>query len=379
MAKQFFIGTSLFLLILFFLWGLYTFLLAPEKPKVVQQEIPKTEDVITQPEKQKSLQVVIDAPVISPFTTSNASGNFIFYIDKNTGSLQKINLSTKKKELLINAPFISPMAAIWKKDGTAVIVKEFQSQEPTFQLISLAPQKDPVPIKKGVRYILWDESENNIIYTYQDSSGKVSINRALPDGSEWKELSAILSPALFIQLIPKSPLIAFWNKPANTQIGEMKTLNISTKEIRTLFSGKYGANYLWSPNGEKILMSWSPEKNTSRITLSVMDKNGGNYTDLKFPTIVEKCVWLKDNITLYCALPGSLNSNAIMPDDFYASSSFTQDTFWKINTETGKSDRLISLEDMPGSFDAVQFLVSPDESELFFINRKDQKLYSIEL
>jgi hypothetical protein len=68
-----------------------------------------------------------------------------------------------------------------------------------------------------------------------------------------------------------------------------------------------------------------------------------------------------------------------MPDAFYDRSFTSNDTFWKIDTKTGKSERIVALEDMVSSYDAVNLLLSPDESSLFFINRKDLKLYSIEM
>lgn len=379
MAKRFLIGASASLFLLLILWGSYTFFFAPQESKTHSKEDPPKEEVIHEKEESKSIQVLIDAPVISPFISSNTSGDFILYIDKNTGSIQRLNLSTKKKEVLSEVTFTSPISAIWKKDGTSVIIKESGSDGPSFHLVSLTPPKDPIPLKRGIQYLLWDELEDKVLYIYKDSAGNNSLNRSLPDGSEWKEISKLPSTPIFIRLIPKSPLIGIWEKPTNTRLGELKTISISSGETKTLFSGKYGANYLWSPDGEKILMSWSPEKNTSRLTLSLLNKIGGNYTDLKFPTIVEKCIWLRDNITIYCSLPGSFGSTSVMPDDFYSPSSITYDTFWKINTETGQSDRLVTLENMSNSFDAVNFLVSPDESELFFMNQKDLKLYSIEL
>jgi hypothetical protein len=301
------------------------------------------------------------------------------YIDKNTGSLERIVLSSGKQEVLTNVSLTSPQSAVWKKDGSSVFIKELRSNNPSFQLLPLNPAGPSSPLKGGVRYLIWDELQNNIIYTYQDSSGAITLNRSLPDGSQWKELTLLPSTPVFIESIPKSPFVAFWKKPANTQIGELRTINLSGGEIKTLFVGKYGANYLWSPSGEKILMSWAPEKNGSRLSLATINKNGGEYTDLNFPTLVEKCVWSGDNSTLYCALPGSLPQGSVMPDAFYDRSFTSNDTFWKIDTKTGKSERIVALEDMVSSYDAVNLLLSPDESSLFFINRKDLKLYSIEM
>ncbi len=378
MAKKFFIGSSVFLLVLLSLWGIYNLFFAQKETSKASPDVPTTETPKTEIKKSTAIQIAIDTPILSPSISSDGDGS-ILYIDKNTGSLQKLDLASGKKEVLSDITLTSPISAIWKTNGTAAIAKEFRSNEPSFRLISFVNSVPPALLKWGIRYLIWDELENNIIYTYQDAAGKMTLNRALPDGSEWKELEKLPSTPVFIQSIPKSPLIALWERPANNRVGELKTINITNGETKTLFPGKYGANYLWSPNGENILLSWAPEKNKSRITLAMINKNGGEYTDLNFPTLVEKCVWLNDNKTVYCALPGSLSQTAVMPDDFYGQSFSSSDTFWKIDTETGKSERIVALEDMSESFDAVTLLVSPDESKLFFVNRKDNKLYSIQL
>lgn len=378
MAKKFFIGSSVFLLVLLSLWGIYNLFFTKKDTPKTSPDVSTIETPKTEIKKSTSIQVAIDAPVLSPFISSDGDGS-ILYIDKNTGSLQKFNIISGKKEVLSDITLTSPISAIWKTNGTSAIIKEFRSNEPSFRLISFANSTPPVSLKWGMRYLIWDELENNILYSYQDTTGKITLNRALPDGSDWKELEKLPSTPMFIQSIPKSPLVALWERPANNRLGELKTINITNGETKTLFPGKYGANYLWSPNGEKILLSWAPEKNKSRMTLAMINKNGGEYTDLNFPTLVEKCVWLSDNKTIYCSLPGSLSQTAVMPDDFYGQSFSSSDTFWKIDTGTGKSERIVALEDMSESFDAVNLLVSPDESELFFVNRKDSKLYSIQL
>lgn len=377
MAKRFFIGASSFLLILIVLWGIYALFFAPKKTTPSNEKVPASENPTTSNQTPRKLEVLIDAPVISPFA-SEKDGS-IFYIDKNTGSLQKFNLAEEKKSILTDIELISPTSAVWKKDGSSVFVKENKANDPSFRLIPLDSQKPTVSLGWGTQYVLWDELDNNILYTYREDNGKMTLNRALPNGSDWKKLTDLPQMPIFISIIPKSPLVAYWGAPANTRLSELKTVNITSGETKTIFSGKYGANYLWSPNGERILLSWAPEKDGSKLSLAVINKNGGEYADLNLPTMVDKCVWSRDNITIYCALPGSLPAGSAMPDTFYAHPLSGSDTFWKVDTKKGTSERLIDLKDIPSSFDTENLLLSPDESMLLFVNRKDLKLYSIEL
>lgn len=380
MAKRFFIGSAIFLLVLLFLWGVYSFFFsAPKQEESPKNETPQPQEETPQPqENTNAVQAVTNTPILSP-AISPKDGGTLFYINKNTSTFEKMALSENTVTALSNIPLVSPIAAIWTTDGTKVFVKGLASGYPSFQLFSPQDTPSPVSLKKGVRYLVWDELENNIIYLFQDSSGSVSLNQSLPDGSQWKKITSLSSLGFSISSIPKSPLIAFWETPLNTRVSELKTVNLTNNEVTSLFPGKYGADYLFSPDGNHILMSWAPEKNGSKMSLALLNKNGGEYTDLKFPTPIQKCTWSSDSVTLYCALLGSVPKDASMPDAWLNNSFQSTDTFWKIDTKTGMSTRLIPLENMTISYDASQLLLSPDESKLFFINRKDSKLYSIAL
>lgn len=377
MAKRFFIGSSIFFLAILLLWGLYALFFSPAKPEVavtppspeIPQEILPASNAIT---------VAIDAPILSPSLSSAGEGTILF-VDKNTGTLEKFNIASESKEVLAQETLTAPINAVWQKSGAFVFAKEFRSNEVSFRLFHIGSSDAPVALKWGVRYLIWDELGENILYTFQDPSGKMTLNKSLPNGSEWKELAKLPANPVLLASIPKTPLVAFWGKPSNLHNGELKTVNITNGDTKTLYPGKYGANYLWSPNGEKILMSWAPEKNGSKTALATLNKNGGEYVDLNFPTIVDKCVWSKNSVTVFCALPGSLPQGAVMPDIASDPSLISNDTFWKIDTQTGKSERVIPLESMVASYNASELLLSPDESTLFFLNRKDAKLYSIDL
>jgi hypothetical protein len=179
--------------------------------------------------------------------------------------------------------------------------------------------------------------------------------------------------------VPQSPLISYWPQSSNTKLSPLYQINLSTGIRKEIFSGKYGASYLYSPNGEKILLSWAPEKNSSRIALGIINKYGGQYSDLGFPTLTSKCVWNKASDILYCAVPTEIPQTTIMPDDYLSGKITTTDVFWKINVTTGEKERLVELSEITQSFDATNLLVSSDQRSLYFIDKKSQKLYEIKL
>ncbi|PJA87018.1 MAG: hypothetical protein CO141_01710 [Candidatus Moranbacteria bacterium CG_4_9_14_3_um_filter_42_9] len=78
-------------------------------------------------------------------------------------------------------------------------------------------------------------------------------------------------------------------------------------------------------------------------------------------------------------MPASIPENAIMPNDYYNASFSTDDTFWKVDTQTGEKERIVSLDKITEKLDADTLFLNGDESFLFFVNKKDDKLYRIEL
>ena len=384
MAKRFFIGSSLFLLTMLLLWGVYSIFFSVSKKAASESDtdtpvatVPVEQEVSPQ-ESSGAIQSVNATPVLSP-SVSSEEGGTLLYINKNTGTFEKLRIEDGTVTALSNSAISSPVVAIWARDGSRAIVKETMAGAPAFQLFSLKTSASPTSLKSGIRFVTWDSLENGIVYLFQDGSGNTSLNRALPDGSQWKRITTLPSSSYSFTPVPKSTLVAFWKKPLNTRMGELQTVNLTNDEVKTVFAGKYGADYLFSPDGERILMSWAPEKNGQKMSLALINKNGGEYTDLNFPTLAQKCVWASDSVTAYCALPGSIPQNASMPDAWLDRSFQSADTFWKVDTKTGKSTRVVALENMRESYDATELLLAPDESRLFFVNRRDAKLYSIEL
>src|SRR6185369_12833809 len=241
-------------------------------------------------------------------------------------------------------------------------------------------KKTIAPLKPEISRLSWDNLGEKIYYQYTDpATGMRTLNISNPDGSDWKKLADLGNKEVFIASVPESSMISFWNKPlaADASLIEMVS---STGEFRkTLFSVKFGADFLWSPNGQAALFSAGDEKNSHSPLLYEVQAKDGQVKSLGVPTFVSKTVWSKDGKTVYYALPGALPENAIVPDDYFSKPLYTKDTFWKMDTETGKKTRLIDLAESSQNLDSTSLFLSPNEDALFFTDRQTQKLHRIDL
>lgn len=380
LAKRLFIGSSIFFVALLVLWGVYALLFRdastnPDNSSAGSENVPNQTET---PEiSQKTvIQPVVKSPVLSPGLSGD--GKTAYYIDKRTGHLHGVDTETGSITVFVEYDLPSAITATWPTRGTQAILKSQDTYGPVFWLYDIR-SSEPIQLKFGMRYVVWDALSDRILYSYEDGEGNVSLTISDSNGSNWREIANLPSPSLRLSAIPQSPFISYWDTPLNTKINPLEAVSITGGDKKRISEGKYGADYLWSPKGDTALMSWTPQKSGSKLTLATITANGSEYTDLNFPTMVSKCVWSNDNITIYCAHPGSFPSGTVLPDDYAKKYVYTKDAFWKINTKTGETERIIELTEIDKEYDATNLFLSGNESKLFFVNRKDDMLYSIEL
>ncbi len=78
---------------------------------------------------------------------------------------------------------------------------------------------------------------------------------------------------------------------------------------------------------------------------------------------------------MYCAVPEDMPSGAVLPDDYLKRAIYFKDSFYQIDTEQNSITEILAATDP--FFDAVNLALT--DGKLFFINRYDNNLYSLEL
>lgn len=320
---------------------------------------------------------------IKPITDEAATGIYldkenekiVFYSAVN-GKVWQIDFDGEKKKGVSNEELVGLENALWSPDGKKVIsIFKYDDQNKNFFFYNYDDKKG-AKLNGGVDAISWDNSGNKIIYKYFNAdSGEKSINVSNPDGTGWKKIADTDFRDVFVAPIPQTSLISFWNKGKVQEETNLSTVGINGGEVKKIFSGKTGADYKWSANGAKAIVSYVKDASKGIMTTGLININGA-YTELGIPTLVSKMEWSLDNKHIYYALP-AIPAGATMPDDYKAGKFKSTDTFWKINTETGEKERLIDLENINGAYDASQMFLAPSENTLFFVNRNDGLLYKL--
>jgi len=389
-AKKIFIISSVLLSAVLFFLGIYNVSFKKEKTSV--QNVTKTgqdenaggsksaldkigETVgIKNKEKIYSLS---DEAIFGPVSVDN--GESVEYYSKTSGSVFKVFFNGEGKETISDKNLPGLEKVLWSSDASKVISRFNNNGQIRYSTYDYKEKKG-YELSDGVEYATWNNLGDQIFYKYFDAkSKKRTINTADFDGKNWKKIADVNFSSAFISVVPQSSFVSFWNSPNAFEETSLNVVSTVGGEVRKIFSGKFGADYLWSPNGSKSLVSFADSKGGSKISLGVINSNGGEFQNLNIPTFVSKCAWSGNNKTIYYALPSFSSENNVLPNDYQNGKVSTRDTFWKMDIASGKAERAVEIADIKEAYDATSLFLSPSEDILFFINKIDGRLYGINL
>lgn len=182
-----------------------------------------------------------------------------------------------------------------------------------------------------------------------------------------------------ILAIPKTSQACVFPHPDVAINQQFKCYDWRTNEEIFAYDGNFGADYKWSPNGKRLLVSNLQPGVRNRLIIGATNEQGSEFKGLGFSTTTKKCVWSDDNIHIYCSMMGGVNELTMLPNDWETEKFNSIDTFWKINTQDSKKERLIDAEKIPANIDAENLFLDSEERYLFFTDRKTGNLYRLSL
>lgn len=386
MKTFFVITTALFgTLLLFFLIYNFLFKNNPFQGKVPNVAvISNTSDAdAAKPMKSapaEKIATFTDVESIAPFFDANDRA--LLYAVPSESALKETTLATGQTKTIANFAFV-PRGIVWSPDGKKALIKKSDTEWALFSRERAvgANRDEAIPLlKPGIESPTWTSLGDRIVYKYFDAgTGKRTLNVANPDGSEWSTIGETPFQFLEMRPVPKSSTVAVWNRGNAFEKTSLKIVPLVGGEAREIFSANYGADYSFAPNGKDVLVSDSVEKGGAAISIALINDQGGGYTNLFIPSLISKTVWSKNSRFVYYALPGSIPAGSVLPNDYFRKPILTADTFWKVDVQTGEKSRVVDTNDIDQSYDAENLVLDADETVLFFHNRRDGKIYRINL
>jgi len=384
LRKIFFFSLFLFIGTLLF-WGVYNIsfknsdnegesgILKKKGESQIAENVEKVKNVY-----DNKISLISDEAVLSP--TLSQSGDRIRYFSPGEGSVFEIELDGTGKKKISDSGIKNPSKAIWSQDKSKIILKLLnETDNSSFYVFDIVAQKTE-KIEKKLDEVSWQINADRIFYKYYNSATRErTLDVSDLNGKNWKEINKISYCDVSLAQIPKTGLLSFWNSGKSDEKTIFEYVPIVGGEKKTIFSEKFGADYLWSESGDYVLVSYISPEEEGKLKLGVMSYAGEGFKNLDVPTFVSKCVWSKDDHLVFLAVPSGVEASAKLPEDYKTGKIKTADTFWKVDTVTGEKTRLVEVKDIKEEFDTQNLFLNSDESVLFFVNIKDQKLYRINL
>jgi len=326
----------------------------------------------TQGQAALKIRPVSKEPVLSP--TIGANGQTVKYYTLSNGNIFESDFLGGNLKKISSVTLNGLLKALWSPDKNGVIGVFSDNNKIKKYFYNYINNQSSL-LNEKIGYVAFSPDSKKISYQFIDNqSGQNNISTANPDGSNYKTIFKTRLDNLIVEW-PVKEKISLRQPPSGLAQGILYAINSETGDFTKVLSDIFGLSAKWSPKADKILYSSTDDRGKNpKLTLS--DSTGANFKNLKLAGLADKCVWGKDDRTIFCALPQEISENAVWPDDYYKGLVILEDDFYKINLETDTKTKILGSSDQ-GSYDAQELFLSPKEDYLFFVNKRDGLLYSI--
>ena len=339
-----------------------------------EEEEEEEEEITPRPELK--VKAISTERVLAP--TLSADGLRVIYYSQYNGNVWQSAFDGSSL-IKISSVVLDDLAKIiWSPDKIKVISIYHDAEENISKSFYDYNTGKVALLDPSIQESAWSPNSDKIVYQYTNELIDVNnLGTANPDGTNWQNIFQVRMKNINLDWIGSE--IAFYEKASGLALSSLFLLDLPTKELTKILSNTYGMAIKWSPQGNKILYSKTNSEG-KHIGLYVILKDGSKEANIQTSTLAEKCAWSQDDRSIFCAVPKIIGIDEVLPDNFYKGSFISDDEFWKINLETG--ERTILLEPWEKGeeiYNAIDLFLSPLEDYLFFVNKLDGLLYSVEL
>lgn len=297
----------------------------------------------------------------------------IRYVERATGHIYQMYLDNKVIGQVSNSTIPSIYEAIFDSKAKSIIYRYLSTDGVTItSFLATLGGKNSTFLPQNITALATSPDKSKFFYLTENRNGVVGTIAGFEDS---KGSQVFSSP--FTEWLPQwvgDKTVYITTKPSWQVNGDVFSLNTSNGSISKIFGGVPGLTTLANNNGSLILYNTSLN---SGPKLGLFNTKTNKPSDINAYGLPEKCVWSKDNINVYCAIPRSIEGSEY-PDNWYQGLVSFDDNFIKINTQTnGIGPVADSFTQAP--MDATNLFLDDKETTLFFTNKKDSTLWSLSL
>ncbi|MES2216112.1 MAG: hypothetical protein V4481_02340 [Patescibacteria group bacterium] len=337
--------------------------------------------------KVPGLRLISNTPVGGYGASTTAETTIVRWVDRGRGNIYEASGASLEIQTLSNTVVPRIYESAWNRNGTAFIASMLpeNASTPTSVYVELQKQIS----SSTTSYTLKGKNLPSNTLTYAVSPKGDKLVLLLDEGSEAVGYTSTFSGQSLTRLFstplkqvtiewPEESFMTLTTKPSYSQDGFLYFISSKTGTMKKVLGPLAGLSTKVSRDGRFVLESYvegtSHELHTSIYTVA---KNASAVTG--FVTLADKCVWgnfYKD--VLYCGVP-TQPPTGLYPDDWYIGSMSFKDKIWQANATTGELKLVSALSGQNRSIDAYDLGLDRNDNYLFFINKDDLTLWSLDL
>ncbi len=329
---------------------------------------------------QLTQKAVSGATFIEKIQTDKTKIGMVRYFEKATGHIYDIDPLTGTATRISNTTIPNIFEVYWSPTGDKAVIRYIENNEKgvedavrNFSVVSLAATSTHGTfLLSAIKTIAASSNADKIFYLAPFEDEYIGITASFADDKQ-KQILSIPFGEFQASWIGER-VIGLLTKPSSGVEGYLYKLDPTTGSFERILKGVPGLTALWSPDSEFILYGASGYNNLNLFVYNTKNKKTAPFS---LTTLPEKCSWspTKRGI-IYCAA-SSVFPTGNYPDDWYQGVVSFSDRVWKINVVDGTTQIISS--DTGNIFDFIHPFLSKNENYLFFQNKIDGTLWSLNL
>jgi hypothetical protein len=350
-------------------------------------------------QKVPTLRLLSDAPVGGYGVMDTATTTIIRWVDRGRGNVYEANMNMLGVATLSNIVLPRVYESSWNKSLSAFIGSTLEDNSETISAIyaelkarpqpktatstTVASTTDITPYElKGtslpdntLAYVTSPDKSKIFILTKSDNGGAGYI--ANFDGTKMTKIFTTPLTQINVEW-PSNNIIAVTTKGSASSAGYLYFVNSQTGVWKKILGPLNGLSTKVSRDGKYVFLSVTGTNEDSVAGIYVIAQN--KPLNVSLNTLADKCVWGKFNKELvYCGVP-FLSTPGTYPDDWYKGAIASVDKIWQINAVTGETKLIGQIIGEAGRvIDSFNFGVDENDNYLFFMNKSDLSLWSLDL
>jgi hypothetical protein len=345
------------------------------------------------------LRKLSDTPVggMSASTTRVKSTNLINkytdttivrFIDRGTGHIYEANDTDQTINKISNTTLPKIYESYWNKNSNNFILRYLKENSDTItnfyaeiRPTTTGTSSSGTPFEIKGRYLSPDINQIAVsptgdkIFTWNIENGN-GIGY-ISSFDEKNKTKIVDTPITQVNISwPETSTVTITTKGSSSASGYSYSINTKTGKMNKILGGIRGLSTKMSSDGKNILYSAGGSKITTNL-LSIKDEK---VNEVIFRTLADKCIWSTLRKTeVYCAVPTEIPLGQY-PDDWYKGKVSFVDQIWFLDTVTGEVHLLANLLSLSNELiDATDLMLDQKENFLYFVNKRDLSLWSLDL